>query len=265
MVWALKTAPVDDPLEHLILIGLADHAGPDGTGARPAASTLAEYARCSVRTVRYRLRGLEAAGLIVRGDQRIVEHLRADRRPVVWDLDLTRTVANDVQEVHPVNDVQEVHDVHGQVARGAQSGTDGVHAAAHKPSMNHPEPSFSSSPPAVTTIAQLPFDAFWSAYPRKVGKQAAAKAFAKAAKKTDPASIINGAHRMAADPNLPQPAFIPHPATWLNQGRWEDAPYPPRADRRPTADDRVRDGLDLAARLAEQEAYNGAIAIGGGW
>lgn len=129
MVWALKHAPVTDPHEHLVLIGLADHAGDDGTGARPSATTLAEYARCSVRTVRYRLKALEAAGLIRRGDQRSVEHLRADRRPVVYDL-----MVNGVHVIHPADGV------HGEVERGAQPGTDGVHAAAHKPSLNRTEP-----------------------------------------------------------------------------------------------------------------------------
>jgi len=39
-----------------------------------------------VRTVRRRLAELEARGIIARGDQRAVEHLPADKRPIVWDV-----------------------------------------------------------------------------------------------------------------------------------------------------------------------------------
>lgn len=86
MVWALKHAPVTDPLAHLVLIGLADHAGPDGTEARPSQKTLASYVNVTDRTIRTKLRLLEDQGLIVPGDDRLVAHLRADRRPLVWNL-----------------------------------------------------------------------------------------------------------------------------------------------------------------------------------
>ncbi|HEX7352514.1 helix-turn-helix domain-containing protein [Brachybacterium sp.] len=86
MVWALKHAPVSDPLAHLVLIGLADHAGPDGREARPSQKRLAEYVNVTDRTIRTKLRLLEEEGLIRPGDDQLVAHLRADRRPLVWDL-----------------------------------------------------------------------------------------------------------------------------------------------------------------------------------
>lgn len=73
------------------------------------------------------------------------------------------------------------------------------------------------------------FNHFYMAYPRKVGKEAARRAFEKAAKTTDPQLIVEGARRYASDPNLPEKRFIPHPATWLNAGRWEDEPEAARA------------------------------------
>lgn len=73
------------------------------------------------------------------------------------------------------------------------------------------------------------FAEFYLAYPRKVGKDAARRAFEKAAKSSGPEVIIAGARRFAADPNLPDKQFIPHPATWLNAGRWDDEPLPPRS------------------------------------
>lgn len=71
-----------------------------------------------------------------------------------------------------------------------------------------------------------PFGSFWAAYPRKVGKATAAKAFTSACKRAAATDIIDGARRMAADPNLPAARFIPHPTTWLNRDGWGDDPYP---------------------------------------
>jgi hypothetical protein len=76
------------------------------------------------------------------------------------------------------------------------------------------------------------FAEFYMAYPRKVGKEAARKKFLLLIKKTDAQVIVDGARRFGTDPNLPDDKnFIPHPATWLNQGRWEDEPLPARGDR----------------------------------
>jgi hypothetical protein len=72
------------------------------------------------------------------------------------------------------------------------------------------------------------FETFWSLYPRKVGKQAALRAFTKATKEANPNLILGGLDRFVNDPNLPPKQFLPHAATWLNEGRWEDEPYPNR-------------------------------------
>jgi hypothetical protein len=63
------------------------------------------------------------------------------------------------------------------------------------------------------------FDRFWSAYPRKIGKGAAQKAWAAAVRKADPDRIIEAVERYAWPED---PSFIPHASTWLNGQRWED-------------------------------------------
>jgi hypothetical protein len=71
------------------------------------------------------------------------------------------------------------------------------------------------------------FDRFWMAYPRKVGKPAARRAFQTAMKKSPLVEIGDGLRRWQAYwtwRNAPQ--FIPHPSTWLNQERWNDDPPP---------------------------------------
>lgn len=84
--WVLNDAPDVPPQLVAVLIGLANHAAPDGRGSYPSQPTLAKYARKSSRAVRDDLAKLEVLGLIRRGDQRLVSHLPTDRRPVVWDL-----------------------------------------------------------------------------------------------------------------------------------------------------------------------------------
>jgi hypothetical protein len=96
--WALNLAPV--PVDRggqpssackFVLVALANHAGPDGTGAFPSAATLVRYTGLSERTVRSCLDRLEAGGIIRRCDPEIVAARikRADRRPKGWDLDLS--------------------------------------------------------------------------------------------------------------------------------------------------------------------------------
>ncbi len=75
------------------------------------------------------------------------------------------------------------------------------------------------------------FERFWTAYPRRSGKVKAREKFEIAALKMLTSSrgmeeLIVAAQRFAADPNLPEMRFIPLPATWLNQGRWDDEPQP---------------------------------------
>jgi hypothetical protein len=92
------------------------------------------------------------------------------------------------------------------------------------------------------------FDDFWAVYPRKAGKDAARKAWAKAVSRAAPADIVVAAARFRDDPNREE-QFTAHPATWLNQGRWDDDPLPPRhGDRRPSA---TAAYMDLAHELEQ--------------
>ena len=89
-----------------------------------------------------------------------------------------------------------------------------------------------------TTELELPndifrhFDEFWNTYPRKLGKGEARQAFARAVNIYGHEVIIDGVNKFASDPNLPAKQFIPRPATWLNQERWHDEPYP-AVDKKP--------------------------------
>jgi hypothetical protein len=63
----------------------------------------------------------------------------------------------------------------------------------------------------------------YAAYPRKVGKPAALKAIAKALKETD-ADLLELTRAFAKAVEHDNPDYIPHPATWFNQARFNDDP-----------------------------------------
>lgn len=84
--------------------------------------------------------------------------------------------------------------------------------------------------PIDTTADTAAFESWWEGYPRKTGKAAAAKAYDKARKSATAdelmAGLVNACAVWTADRT--EARFIPHPATWLNQGRWDDEqPAPP--------------------------------------
>ena len=94
---------------------------------------------------------------------------------------------------------------------------------------NNPPPILPPTPDilrgrAVAKTGDGRFDEFWAAYPRRTGKEAARKAWCAARKRdASPDHIIAAARRYAEHPP-DDPQFIPHPATWLNQGRYDDEP-----------------------------------------
>ena len=64
------------------------------------------------------------------------------------------------------------------------------------------------------------FDRFWEKYPRKVGKLAAMREWQR---QRPPLSDVLAALEWQAH-EWGDPTYIPHPRTWLHQGRWMDEP-----------------------------------------
>lgn len=91
-------------------------------------------------------------------------------------------------------------------------------ATSHKPI---------TSTPKAPKGADVRFDAFWRAYPKKVGKDDARKAFMR--RKPDDELLASmlaaiAAQRESQAWTKDAGQFIPNPSTWLNQGRWQDEP-----------------------------------------
>jgi len=126
---------------------------------------------------------------------------------------------------------------------GNRSGSDRVGdggTESHPNPPSRPVPSLKTkSKPSPQPAAEDPlFDEFWTAYPRRVDKGHARKAWAAKVKSgADPNAIIKGAIAYRDNPGRPRdPKFVPHPATWLNGERWTDETTPQRPPR-PRADD----------------------------
>lgn len=81
-------------------------------------------------------------------------------------------------------------------------------------------------PTPLRAVVDAAFDRWWELYPRKQGKEAARKAYAKAARAVPHAVLFDAlvVQRGALGQQQAKGGFCPHPATWLNQGRWDDDP-----------------------------------------
>lgn len=79
-------------------------------------------------------------------------------------------------------------------------------------------------PDAQKTALDDDFDVFWQAYPNKTGKGAALKAWVKA--KAVLQDVLDALRWQVCSEQWTKDGgqFIPNPATYLNQQRWQDAP-----------------------------------------
>ena len=192
-------ARVGNSQRKLLLIILADMAGSKGE-CWPSHSYLAEAAECDRRTVIRHLNALEKDGFIS-VQKRTNQGMKTSSKYLI--LDVTQS-HNDVTQSHNRCDT------------GAPPRCD---TESHKP-LTLINPSKNPS------LRDGDFDRFWPAYPKKVGKDAAAKAW----RKLDPnpaltERIINDLFlRVDQGAWLPEKhkQYIPNPATYLNGKRWED-------------------------------------------
>lgn len=90
------------------------------------------------------------------------------------------------------------------------------------------------------------FGEFWKVYPRKVGKDAAWRVWQRRKPGMElTATVLAALAWQKQQDNWIREGgrFVPNPATWLNQGRWEDEP---------SDAPRVNDATLAAARAAEE-------------
>lgn len=135
--WAGMQSVTKTPTEQLVLVILANYAGENGQNAFPSVARLSRETRLSERAVQKTLRRLEEMGLIRQGNQKIAEaHIdRPDKRPVVYDLNLSLT------ELPPVSTPDGVNVVHPAGARGESDDANGVNLATERGERGAPDPS----------------------------------------------------------------------------------------------------------------------------
>lgn len=178
--------------------------------AHPNRQTLADNMHTSVDTVKRAIKELTDIGALDRGERYDSEG---------------RQTSNQYRVIsHPP---QGTGAPHGGVTYAPGEGSTG---APRTIAIYEPEP---EEPEKYITVGAF-FDEFWFAYPRKVRRPYAKAAFVRALRRgVDPLTIVTGAQRLLADPNLPAEEYIPHPATWLNGDGWDDPALPARNGDKP--------------------------------
>jgi len=234
----------------LLFIGLWSYVDDNGVGRdvdRLIASSLfplEEDPRDTLATVSRGLIWLDGQGLITRYtvEGRPFLHITA------WEKHQRIDKPNKKRYEPPTSENAVIRDTLATPSRDSSdtpapgTGEQGNRGTGEEETPSPATPSMPSNPPG--------FDEFWDAYPRTAGKQAAIRAWPKAVKLVGCSVLIDGALRLAQDPNC-QEAFTPHGSTWLNERRWEDGPLP---DRTPTA--RTRPSTTDAGIAAIQAMKN---------
>lgn len=219
MLWVLEDAPVENHGELAVLYALAERADDDGSCSWPSQDWVAFRARCTDRTVRNHLRALESRGVIRKGDPRFVEHLRPDRRPTVWDLNLSAKRAENSRPENSSGRKIQVERPENLSTTTGKSESNDRKQVSDKPSRHVHEPSRTVHD---HSLMDQQFDEWWSHYPKKVAKGQARKAFRSAMKKISFDDLVQATDALARTSRNTEKRFIPNPATWLNGERWAD-------------------------------------------
>lgn len=206
-----------------VLIILADHANDDGV-CWPSISLIAWKLGISERTVTRTIAALEA--------DRVV---RVSRIPGVgnrYHLDIRKLEPkepfkrdNPRQDVTPDN-TSPLTLVSGVPLTQLCHPTPDI-AVSPEPSrtINKPPTSVRSANRTVKRVDTPGFDAFYALYPRKQGKEPARKSWNRLAPDEGLQATMAQAVRIQAASSQWQKdngQYVPLPATWINQRRWED-------------------------------------------
>jgi hypothetical protein len=209
----------------LLLVILAEHLNKETRRCDPSVATLAREANTTPRTVARLLAELKAAGEIeiTTGGGR--NHcnsytIAAAENP---DTAVTFSTANpDTRDsVSSSNTLTPVTGFDGETLTNQVRNPDNV----VRRTIRNQKDIFHAG-------EDSDFTAFWSAYPRKVAKPAALKAWRSAKHRPPLADLLAALDRHKGSEQWQSDRFIPYPATWINQQRWEDE-LPPAEKPKP--------------------------------
>jgi hypothetical protein len=221
----------------LVLWGIANHHSDHG--AWPSIATLAKYANIQERRVQQIIRELAETGEIAIEEQGGLgqRQYKTNRYHILIQCPADCD-----------GSLQHKTGVHSVTNRGAIQSQTGVQPTA-------PEPNKELNKNLLNAHSDELFDEFWTAYPRKLDKAKAFRAFKSALKRASFEDILAGVLLYRSDPKR-DPEFTKYPATWLNSDSWENTHEPSKdseAARRAT-ERRERERAASDAFLAEQKA-----------
>lgn len=217
-VWLNSPFTGDRLLVHL---ALADFASDEGV-CWPKQETLARKARCSRRLVAAMIAEMQATGWLV------VEVPGGGRGRA------SRYRLETPHRVHGIPDTDTVHSTRNTVHSATET-------ARNTSIENHQEPS----------SFDTDFEAFWSAYPRKVAKQHARRAFTSLMRRRDHPSVADLVAAVTAySTTFSDIRYCAHPATWLRQERWTDHDTATAPATKVEVEQRIRDAESFGAGYA---------------
>jgi hypothetical protein len=188
--------------ELLMLVVLADYSDDDGN-SYPAVASLARKCRMGVRNVRYILNALQRSG-----ELRVI----ASAGPKACNrYRIVLSALGVAEPLKPLAPLQRTAPLQPTSVTPATHFPKPLQPIASNPSLNRQR-----------TVNGL-FGLFWPAYPRKVKRKAALKAF----EKINPSpelldQMLAALEQQAKALNWTGDQYTPHAATWLNGERWLD-------------------------------------------
>jgi len=227
-----------------------------GSGeSHPSRRTLAEKTKCSVDTVDRAIRELQDIGALV------VEHRFIDSEDGLKKENTSNNyiVKSSIAVAATVPIGGRTH-----AARGGRNDAARVAAPTRPKQEPLKQESFKTKEKHLATeiVADNSFQNFWEMYPKKVGrtgKGGAEGAFVSACNRANGVEkIMKGllAWRTFWSDTKIERQFIPNPATWLNQSRWEEEVPLLTSDNETTshmsAFDRTRAAIDRVSRGMEE-------------
>lgn len=222
----------------LVLWGIANHHS--DAGAWPSISTLSKYASVSERRVQQIIRELAAMGEIAIEEQGgLGQHQYKTNR---YHILIQCPADCDGSLNHKTGVKSGASGVKSEVIRGEIQSQSGVKPASvelnKELNNNHAQ-------------IEAQFDEFWNAYPRKLDKAKAFRAFKSALKRGKFEDILAGVLAYRNDPKR-NPDYTKYPATWLNNDAWENAATLPET-RIAIEERRERERKSSQRFLTEQE------------
>ena len=199
--------------------------------------------RIDVDLVKTICEAMEARGLVSQG--RIVswERRQPAREDAVEEGSKTSTERSREHRERKKTDATQCN------ADATQCNADATHQIREDKEVNQHPPTPSAKPVATKTESASPvgaagggsgFAEFWLSYPKKVGKAEAERKWKNL--KPDAGAVLSAVKRQSASEQWRRDGgqFVPYPATWLHQRRWEDEPVQSPANCSSASADRAK-------------------------